>query len=229
MTNSASRPVHNKERQVTYSQSMQTLQSTDPWLLIAEMEHRVANEYTLAVASLSVAAARTTSAEAKDILADAATRLRSYADAHRALQAPSAGGPIDLTAYLRQICHALVCASLCERGIQLTLIEQQIQLEPERCWRVGLIIAELITNATRHAFQGRPGQIIIELAISGGDIQCRVTDNGQPSSNVRQGHGSHIISALAAELGGTVKRQFSGRGTSILLSFREGASAGDAR
>jgi two-component sensor histidine kinase len=214
---------------VTYSQSMPTLQSTEPWLLIAEMEHRVANEYTLAVASLSVAAARTASAEAKEILADVASRLRSYADAHRALQAPMPGGPIDLMAYLRQICHALVRASLCERGIQLTLIEQQMQLEPERCWRVGLIIAELITNATRHAFQGQPGQIIVELASSGGEIQCQVTDNGRPSSNVRQGHGSQIIGALAAELGGTVKRQLGGGGTSILLSFPWRANAGDFR
>ena len=52
-----------------------------------------------------------------------------------------------------------------------------------------------------------------------GIVGCRVTDNGRPSSNAREGRGSKIIGALAADLGGAVERRFESDGTTALLAF----------
>src|SRR5271170_7257242 len=138
----------------------------EPWLYLAEMAHRVANEYSLAVSSLSLAAVRSESREAKDALTAAAARLRRYAVVHRALQAPVDTGEIDLSDHLRTLCCAMVEASLAERGICLTLVDLPVFLDNFMCWKIGLIVSELVTNAMRHAFHGNGGAITVEVFAS---------------------------------------------------------------
>ena len=147
----------------------------DAMLLLAELGHRVANEYSLAIASISLAAHRAQHPQARSALDAAAERLRRYAGAHRALQAPLAGGGmIDLSDYLRELCRAQVQASLAERNIAVTLVETPIDLEAERCWRVGMIVSELITNAARHAFGAHGGQVLVEVLATPDEALCQV-------------------------------------------------------
>jgi len=190
-----------------------------PWLMVEEMAHRVVNEYTLAICTLSLAAARSSSLEARETLAQAARRLQDYAEAHRALQAPTASGPIELSAYLQRLCGAIVRAGLEERGVSLTLIERTVMLDAERCWRVGLIVSELITNAVRHGFGGQGGAIVVEVMASDRQVRCRVADNGRPGRAAAPGRGSRIVDALVQELDGHVERRFSDRGGVVVLSF----------
>src|SRR5271156_6663917 len=135
----------------------------DPWLLLEEMTHRVINEYTLAISSLSLAAARSESQQSRGAILGAANRLWDFANAHRALQPTVNHGVIDLADYIRGICTAMMRASLDERGIRLTLREQSVLLEAGRCWRVGLILSELIVNAARHGFGNASGFIGVEI------------------------------------------------------------------
>lgn len=193
-------------------------QTMETWLLVEEITHRVANEYTAAIASISRAASRCANIDARTALAGAARRLLDYADIHRALQPPVAGGPADLSLYLRALCGAITRASLAERNIHLTLVEDAIEIDAEKCWRVGMIVSELITNAARHGLQYRGGSIIVELSSSDGGVQCLVTDNGR-STNPKPGRGTRITRALARELGGRVDWYFSPSGTTVLLHF----------
>ncbi|TIW05801.1 MAG: hypothetical protein E5V81_34475, partial [Mesorhizobium sp.] len=57
--------------------------------LIEEINHRVANEYAEAIASLSLAASRAGDDGVKMTLARVANRLRDHANSHRALIPPS--------------------------------------------------------------------------------------------------------------------------------------------
>jgi two-component sensor histidine kinase len=188
-------------------------------LLVGEMTHRVVNEYSMAISSLSLAASRSTNPEARANILQATTRLRDFAEAHRALQIPVMHGPIDLLESLGQICRTISRASLDERGISLTLTGASIALEATRCWRIGLIISELITNAARHGLSGRSGAIVVSIEPSGGDVCCRVVDNGASTFSPRLGRGSAVIGALAAQLGGEIKRQFTRKGTVAVLTF----------
>ena len=194
---------------------------SEPWLLLAEMEHRVVNEYAVAISAISAAATRSSNADVRTALADAARRLGRYAAAHRALQLPIANGRLDLSDYLRRLCVARAEAGLAERGIQLILIEQPVCLEADRCWRVGLVVSELINNAMRHAFNGDQGErdpaILVELGVGGGAVQVRVSDNGRSAAAYASGSGSKIVDALAADLGGSVERSFGDAGGSVLL------------
>jgi two-component sensor histidine kinase len=193
-------------------------QTMETWLLVEEITHRVANEYTAAIASISRAASRCANIDARTALAGAARRLLEYAEIHRALQPPLATGPIDLSLYLRGLCGAIVRGGLAERNIDLTLVEEAIEIEAQKCWRVGMIVSELITNAARHGLQYRGGSIIVEISSSDGGVQCLVTDNGR-SINPKPGRGTRITRALARELGGRIDWYFGQSGTTVLLHF----------
>jgi two-component sensor histidine kinase len=200
-----------------------------PWLFVAEIEHRVANEYALAVASLSLAAARSSSLEARTALTRTAQRLREYAQVHRSLQRPVAAGLVDLAEYLRGLCGALARTRLNEREISLTLIEQRVEIEAEQCWRVGLIVSELITNAVRHAIKTPGGAITVEIAQSAGRISCQVADNGgSPAGAFTPGRGAYVVDALAEEIGGRIERFADAEGLTVRLSWPVRASASAA-
>jgi two-component sensor histidine kinase len=92
-------------------------------------------------------------------------------------------------------------------------------MNSERCWRLGLIVSELITNAERHAFRNGGGLIRVELLPSLSFVECRVTDNGTGEANTCPGHGLKIVEALAKSLGGTIDQRFGPRGATAVLIF----------
>jgi two-component sensor histidine kinase len=189
-----------------------------PLLLVGEISHRVLNEYTHAMVTLSLARAGTTDLMARSALAEAEGRLRAYADVHRALRPPPSGRPRDLGRYLEGVCAALACASLRDRGVRLTLIPSEAMLEADRCWRVALIIAELVNNSTRHAFGAGGGMVLVEVEAQGPWIQCRVADEGRPGSCDRpQGRGRRIVESLTQALAGQITWRFEPTGTEVVL------------
>ncbi len=63
-------------------------------VLVEELEHRVINEYSQAIATLTLAARRVGDAFARRELFAAAERLHAHADAHRALGRPPHRRPL---------------------------------------------------------------------------------------------------------------------------------------
>ena len=190
----------------------------EAFFLIAEMTHRVVNEYSVAISSLSLAATRAPDPQAREDILRATARLRDFASAHRALQIPVVREPIDLLEYLGEICRTMSRATLDERGISLTLTGDSVALEASRCWRLGLIVAELITNAARHGLARRTGAIMISIRSTRSAVFCEIIDNGNAASSPRPGRGSAIIAALIAQLGGWIDRRFTDKGTIVALS-----------
>jgi two-component sensor histidine kinase len=191
----------------------------EPLILVAEITHRVANEYAYAISSLHRAAAEAPDDCSRASLRGAAARLWAYAEAHRALRAPASPGLVDLGDYLTSLCEALSAASLADRGVHLTLApEDMVLVDSERCWHVGLLVAELVNNAARHAFGPEGGFIRIELSGGCGLVTCRVADNGRarPDTTLCS---SGVIAGLALALGGDVERWLGPNGTTAILTF----------
>jgi two-component sensor histidine kinase len=201
------------------TESPSTEQSLEARLLLREFSHRINNEFASAIGMISVAAGHLANGEAKAALAAVEDRLHNYARVHHALQMPEHSSRIDAAAYLRQLCRAICCAKLNAKGIKLLLVERTFQMDSERCWRLGLIVSELITNSTRHAFRDNGGLIRVELLPSTSFIECRVTDNGTRKSAIRTGNGTKIIESLAKSLGGTLGQHFGPQGATTVLIF----------
>lgn len=197
-------------------------------MLVSEISHRVVNEYSQAIAGIRLAARNAGSSEAREVLAAAATRLLSFAEAHRALQAPRTDAAVDIALYLEQLCEAVTAAALQERGILLALTATSALLPPARCWRVALIVSELINNGVRHGLKGGPGSICVELTADGQDICCRVVDDGCGSPQVKPGRGLAVVMGLADELGGTMGWRFTSTGTAAELVFPHSSEEIDA-
>ena len=195
------------------------LSNAAPWLLLQEMMHRVANEHSAAASMLSLRAAKASSSDARDAISAASDRLQEYAKVHKALQVPRRAARLDLSCYLSELCLALAKSRLEDRDIHLTFVEDAIELEAERCWLVGLIVAELITNAAKHAFGAGGGAIRVELLRCDHHAQCKVIDHGAGTDGLKPGRGTEIARALAARLGGSVTWSFSAGGTTATLTF----------
>jgi two-component sensor histidine kinase len=192
---------------------------SDEQVLLHELDHRIVNEFTSVISAVSLAARATNSDEAKGALSAVARLLNHYADVHRALQMPTEGTLVDAAAYLRELCLSISRSKLESREIRLVLAAQPLQLDSDRCWRLGMIVHELISNAARHAFAGGKGSIRVELARAGALAECRVLDDGSAAASVQPGRGLKIISELTKGLGGQFEQSFGSRGSMFVMAF----------
>jgi two-component sensor histidine kinase len=107
-----------------------------------------------------------------------------------------------------------------ERAITLHLATQDaILLDGVRSWRASLILSELITNASRHAFGPKGGKISTAVSVTQGLVVCRVSDDGKSASTPRAGLGTQLIDAIAADIEGNVERCFTKEGSVVTLKF----------
>jgi two-component sensor histidine kinase len=188
-------------------------------LLLDELTHRVSNELASAIGIVTVAAARSSASEVKIALDRVRERLESWARVQLALQMPDYDTLIDASIYLRQLCHALVRSKLNAQDIELTVSAAPLKLHAVQCWRMGLIVAELVTNSARHAFAENGGIISVELASWERGVECCVEDNGSAHADIRPGRGLRIVAALTEKLGGSIDQRFGPRGTRSTLTF----------
>ena len=192
---------------------------SNEYLLVRELTHRVNNEFASVIGLASLIAARSTNDQVKEALTNLTTLLRKYVVAHRALEMPTYSTVIDASRYIRALCQSIRHAKLDNRDIELELIAPPLPMSSERCWKLGMILSELITNSMRHAFRDHGGNIRIELSKSEQLVECCVTDSGASQGSFRPGEGLKIVEALARELRGTIAHRFGEQGAISILLF----------
>jgi two-component sensor histidine kinase len=193
--------------------------TSNDYLLVRELTHRINNEFASMIGIVSLAAARSTSDEVKDALAGVIELLNNYAAGHRALEMPTYSTVIDASGYIRALCQSIRRSKLNHREIELVLVEHPLQMHSDRCWKLGMIVSELVANSARHAFDDRGGTIRIELSGRGGFAECRVMDDGSSPGCDKPGQGLKIVEALAKELSGEIAHRFGAEGALSKLIF----------
>ena len=186
-------------------------------MLVEEWSHRVLNDYTRAVAALHLAAVRTADPELQQLITGLARGFLNRAEAFRMLRAPSEQTLVDVGDYLHGVCEAITVASLAEADINLTLLHRSMVLPADRCWCLGLVVAELVNNAARHGLGWTTGQIEVELFSSGLEVCCRVANRARVADLSVVGRGQRIISALLDEFGGRARWQLTDTGVSVVV------------
>jgi two-component sensor histidine kinase len=187
-------------------------------LYVTELLHRVRNDYTRTISLASTMGSQ--SSEAKKALGRIVEHLHASANAYHLLSPRPPGSLVDFTEDVSGLCRAMAISTLEHRGITLHLATHRpIIIDGFRCWRANLILSELITNASRHAFRERGGSISVALAIARGQVVCSVDDDGSSPKTPKSGLGTQIIDALTKDLEGDIARRYTRSGTAIILRF----------
>ncbi len=197
-------------------------------MLLQEMQHRIANSLQI-IASILLLKARTVqSEETRMHLRDAHQRVISVAAVQQQLLATSHGDPVYIGPYLSRLSRALA-ASMSDdsRPILLEVQAEGGTASSAEAASIGLIVAELVTNAFKHAFVGDAAAGLVVVAYEAAETSWRlaVSDNGigtpegqLDSDKPRPGLGTIIVAALAKQLDARVEVMRSRRGTTVSIT-----------
>jgi len=144
----------------------------------------------------------------------------AFGELHRSLLVGARSDWISVPYYVEHLCKALSDALLEPRGVTFEVHVDAGELRSEQCELFGLVIAELVTNAAKHAFcDGVDGIVRVELVRQAHGWLCVVSDNGDGAGAVLPGIGSKIIEQLVQTMGGRIARRSSASGTSIAVTL----------
>jgi two-component sensor histidine kinase len=190
----------------------------DPSLLLREMNHRMADTLMLLIAILWHEFGRCAAPDIRKSLARCEAKIMAFANLHRLLIVGARDNPIAAAAYVDSLCRALSEAVLQPLQVRCEVFADEGFLPAEMRERLGLVIAELVTNAAKHAFNGRNDRVIrVELARTSKSWQCVVSDNGNGIKAIEPGIGSRVLDELVHALGGRSFLRSGPDGTSVTV------------
>lgn len=207
-----------KDGEIIVNEIDRCLPVPDQVSLLCELNHRINNEFASAISLISSAIMRTDNEIVKDALSDVVEMLHEFAGVHRALRMPGRNDVVNAATYLGTLCHSMHRAKLKRMGIKLVFEADAVWLGSVRCWRVALILYELVTNAARHA-AGKDREVRVTLWRTPAVAKCTVSVRGAVATTITPARGLTIISDLAKNLGGQVDHSINNEGISFTLSL----------
>lgn len=191
--------------------------------LLQEASHRVANSLQLIAALTTVQEAAATDPAVRMALAEVRNRVVAVGRVHQLLYASSHVRSVALDAYLRSLVEEIHRSA--DRGdrFRFSLDLAHLTVPTDNAVQVGVILAELLTNAMKYAYPGEAGgPIRVALAIAGEEAVLTVADEGvgmAPGAARGSGVGSRIIGSMARTLRGRVEQEPGEPGTRIRIIF----------
>lgn len=202
-------------------------QIADRDLFLAEFDHRVKNNFAIVASLLDLQRRRADPATAEALTA-ALMRVESIARAHQHLYRGGDGpGTVEIADYLKGLCAALRDALTLEPRIDLLCDSADVALPRDRAVSIGLVVNELVVNATKHAFVGRESGVIeVRFADRPGGWRLTVRDDGigigkmpKRRKGDQGGLGTRLIDSFARQAGGTVTVESDATGTLVTFDM----------
>lgn len=193
--------ILNRELNRTLAEKDALLAQKD--VLMKEVNHRVQNSLQL-VASFLRLQAKTAGGTVADHLAEAQARLAAVALVHRRLYRDDQVESVDLSRYIDELVADMRTSLGAEWGRHIRLDLAPILVPTDRAVNIGLILTELVINASKYAYGGGPGPIAIALEQHGAKLRLIVADDGRGKGD-GEGFGSRMMSAMVQRLDGTIE------------------------
>jgi two-component sensor histidine kinase len=191
--------------------------------LLLEVNHRVANSLQIASSFVQLQAREVTDEAAKAALEETLARIRAVAQVHKRLYTSSDVTRVDLKDYLSALAEELQ-HSLAP-SISIRVEAAPLSATADRAVSLGVIAAELITNAVKYAYPvGETGEIRVRLAADGDARGVLTVEDDGPGMRggapTGTGLGGGIIAAMASTLGSKVEYDLTpGQGVRGRLGF----------
>ncbi len=194
-------------------------------ILLQEIHHRVKNNLQIISSLLQLESRAVTDPVARERFEDCRSRVQAMALIHERLYRSGDLSAIDLGPYLEALAGQIIRSH--GQVPQQMLQSVTVDVGPvaiETAVPCGLIVAELVTNAMKHAFPGqRRGELHIGLLARGDRWELAVADNGVGLAGPVEPQGGNslglkLVEALARQLRGTVEVQTQA-GTKVKVSF----------
>jgi PAS domain S-box-containing protein len=200
-------------------------------ILLREIQHRVKNNLQMITALIRLEARNAASETAIAPFDRLAGRIESIQLLYKSLSEGTQSDEIDLGVYLSQIASAVMRSHAVE-GIRLDLKVDAYPVSVNVAMPTGMVVNELLTNALKHAFNGRPGGMI-SLHSLADDNGCRVViaDDGVGLPNgvewPRRGKLSAlIVQSLRENAKAAIKVESKPEcGTRVTITFTRAAAA----
>ncbi len=191
------------------SQLRATLDDKDDLLrqkdfLLREVNHRVQNSLALAAGFLTIQMKTIEDPAARAPLEEASRRLTAVGLVHRRLYRGDQLETVSLDRYLVELAEELVESLGQEWARMLRVDAAPATVSTDKAVTIGLVVTELVINAVKYAYGGRPGRIDIGLVEHGGRVRLSVADQGGGKQGPRVGFGSKMMDAMVRQLAGTL-------------------------
>ncbi len=181
-------------------------------LLFREAQHRTANNLMFVSAFLRAQrrAVIDDPERVMEALDEATQRLETFSQLHRQLSNQGSRGE-SVQRLFRSLCDSLIAAAGA-KNVKVNLEIEALELEFEQTVILSLLLAEIVTNALKHAFDSEnEGQVTVLLAERAGMVIFEVRDNGRGlvaagQGDISRGAGYGILDMLAVQLGGQLTR-----------------------
>ncbi|MBI1250751.1 MAG: DUF4118 domain-containing protein [Alphaproteobacteria bacterium] len=192
-------------------------------MLMQEINHRMKNNFAIVASLLNLQSRQETSEEVKAALAVAASRVQSFAAAHESLYSDARDvQSLDIRDYLQTLAPQLSDALIRNDRVKLSVDADSMTMARDKAVALGLVVNEAVTNAAKHAFSDRGGEIAVAFKREGEGWRLTITDNGRgmAADPQRTGLGSRLISAFAQNAGAELNMERLAQGTRVVLSTR---------
>jgi two-component sensor histidine kinase len=189
----------------------------DKRLVSREIDHRIKNSLMLVSSVLAMQQRSAASPEAKAALVQASDRVGTIARIHDQLHRSATADSVEFGSYLRALAQDLM-ASLTRNDADLVVEAETADLEADLAAPLGLIAAELLMNALKHATRAQ-GRSHLSLSFRQDDqsLELVVADDGPGLPNgfdpaQSKGLGMRLILSLVRQLEGSFEASNEGEG-----------------
>ncbi len=194
-------------------------------VLLAEVNHRVANSLSLVASLVSLQAKAMSDQVAKDALGETEARISAISLVHKRLYSSGDVRFVELDEYLSGLLEHLQ-ASMRNKGHGATLIHalEPLKLRTDASVNLGIVVTEWVTNAFKYAYPEGTGEIRVRLQrLPGGRVELAVEDDGVGRSGDAPargtGLGTRIVKAMAVSMAAEIEYLERRPGTVARLSF----------
>ena len=195
-------------------------------VLAEELQHRVRNNMQLVYGMLTRQLEETTDALGQRGIKSIARRVSTLAQVYDNLLGTELTRTTDFGSYVKSLCNNI--AEIQASPIRLTCTSEPLLLDLDTVTALGIVVAELVTNAYDHGFPERTGDITVSVRApndtSGATASLTVSDNGKGffPEYASKRHGLGLVRRLIEQVGGTFVVDVDG-GTVWTIKFPSGS------